>query len=1549
MEALLGCFGSRRRSGCDGPNCLGLRRHGDCSSTVDCVVVLAVGKAARAHAGSIRSISLACFPEEFADADAKVEMENDTLGVLAGFHDVDVCQWLLAMQGGETIGVAMLVPYHDSLYVSSLAVLQQHRKRGIGSLLMRSASAHAAKMGLPALSGSVSGSKHLIRYYTALGGQLQREHAIASDGALVPATRMRAPSGAATAHGVAAPLALEAPAALPPDQGQDVGTADEHDGCSALRLRLDDECQLVYWPDIGLGGSLTQALEAALAASEEQMAPPPEDAGMTSGAGRRQWFVEVSPLGWPGPRRWRHASWRLASEEHTDMVRHVRDVVESAVAATCEVDGVRLRESYNTCLINRYPTGVDAIKWHADDERWYSVGPAADSSDIVIASVSLGAERWFEFRSDPRRVAKEQRRHLRLRLRSGSLLLMAGATQRQWQHSLPRDAGCEDVRYNLTFRRVLTAAEDSRLLSVREPPGQCPPSEGHMSQPQVRPTEPDEPDAEAAMAERARGGPIDVEAASEALARARAQLTRLSERETALPGMPTGALLVERKHARAFCAAFKVATAAVDGRAQQSCRAASSKAGSQARLGAPTAVEGTGEAWLLFPLSTAAAARLPALLAAEAELERLVESGALTFFAGVRRCGGGVGIGVGTSGSAGATATATGGQPRAAGEVCGGCPFTFCELFAGIGGFRLGLEPLGGRCVFASDICPLARETYSLNFGAEGLVGDVIDQYAHSLPPFDVLTAGFPCQPFSQSGKQEGFADSRGRLYLELVRVLVVCQPRAFLFENVPQLAVAAGGWRPIDGSAGAHEGAVAGELLQTMIEAFAGAGYRVSWRLLDSRRWVAQKRLRLYVVGVRSDLADAGISFPSDALPDGVRAPCVRECLEPADAAAVARAALSPQQWARISSDEFCAKSNRSVRSRAIALDGAAPTLIASYRSHALTTKYVCEEADGTARALPRHLTTRECAALMGFPPDFRWPEPRQASRGAPGFGEGEAYKQLGNAVVPPVITAIGEHLLRAASMSPAPRPEPKTPAAAPPAEEVREEGVAVAAAVAVTREAGDATTASAAVEVEEHIQASLVAQVTDGHLSLPAAVPRALRGQPLTFPAELGLASRVTLSSAQLTEIPPALRSSPLPRLLVLDLSYNAIKALPEPAAEWEGLRALVELNLSHNLLKALPAAMQSAARLRTLNLRSNQLREWRQHCAAALAGLSELKRLDLRYNPRLSALDTAALGAVLGPGAAVGERGSPSVLLGAEQGVSIRRGSAYTRAIPGNGPGDGWPTLLAQLTPLSTPAILWRLHSSFGIGTGRPDDDYAAVGSSRDTLLQRLATAYEERAAAMGSTPVAATGHASSRCRREVRHQGASVPEALCDRLLEALRGAKWASQTDRPKVAASGYIVLERESSPRVEGDGDGGGGERRRESAGERRRRAKREQHGALWDAVVALVGHLDPGFAWTGVALSNGFRGSPHVDTYDLSYQWAVSLGDFEGGELCIESAPDEVGVVDTRRKPAKVDGRYIHWVAPWSGEERYSVIIYKTAGEPSPMGPAVHPHGPAK
>jgi site-specific DNA-cytosine methylase len=338
-------------------------------------------------------------------------------------------------------------------------------------------------------------------------------------------------------------------------------------------------------------------------------------------------------------------------------------------------------------------------------------------------------------------------------------------------------------------------------------------------------------------------------------------------------------------------------------------------------------------------------------------------------------------------------------------------------------------------------------------------------------------------------------------LYTECVRVLTVCQPKAFLFENVPALAQLDGGWRAIEGAdqwrnrIPSQHGAVAGGVLSTMLRAFAGAGYDVHWHLLDSRRWVAQKRLRLYIIGFRHDLhvsgfvppcefgpltlggavataedtkppalvvamppheggrppppppmppppmppspvdaeaaargsrgrwSAAGATGATDAAGGAARGwPVLRSCLEPKDSAAVLQCVLTTAQWEKIRSEAFCTKSMRTVELRELLPDEPAPTLISSYhRVASLTSKYVLEEADGSRRELPRFLTPRESARVMGFPESFTWPQPHARKRTCQhAFGEGHIYRQLGNAVCPPVVHAIAEQMLLAMGMAP-------------------------------------------------------------------------------------------------------------------------------------------------------------------------------------------------------------------------------------------------------------------------------------------------------------------------------------------------------------------------------------------------------------------------------------------------------------------------------------------------------------------------------------------------
>lgn len=113
--------------------------------------------------------------------------------------------------------------------------------------------------------------------------------------------------------------------------------------------------------------------------------------------------------------------------------------------------------------------------------------------------------------------------------------------------------------------------------------------------------------------------------------------------------------------------------------------------------------------------------------------------------------------------------------------------FTFVDLFSGIGGFHYGLSQCGGKCVMASDIDPVTVESYSKNFGIVPR-GDIYEIPSEEIPDFDMLCAGFPCQPFSNVGQKGGLEDSRGQLIFQIIRILRDKQPKAFILENVKGL-----------------------------------------------------------------------------------------------------------------------------------------------------------------------------------------------------------------------------------------------------------------------------------------------------------------------------------------------------------------------------------------------------------------------------------------------------------------------------------------------------------------------------------------------------------------------------------------------------------------------------------------------------------------------------------------------------------------------------------------------------------------------------------------
>lgn len=170
--------------------------------------------------------------------------------------------------------------------------------------------------------------------------------------------------------------------------------------------------------------------------------------------------------------------------------------------------------------------------------------------------------------------------------------------------------------------------------------------------------------------------------------------------------------------------------------------------------------------------------------------------------------------------------------------------FKFIDLFAGIGGIRLGFESVGGRCVFSSEFDEDARRTYESNFH-ERPGGDITKINEKDIPDFDVLLAGFPCQAFSIIGKKEGFANETcGTLFFDIERILKEKRPEAFMLENVKNLT--------------SHDGGNTFRIIKSHLE---NLGYRVYQKVLNALDFgLPQKRERIIIAGF---LNDVKFSFP--------------------------------------------------------------------------------------------------------------------------------------------------------------------------------------------------------------------------------------------------------------------------------------------------------------------------------------------------------------------------------------------------------------------------------------------------------------------------------------------------------------------------------------------------------------------------------------------------------------------------------------------------------------------------------------------------------------
>lgn len=343
----------------------------------------------------------------------------------------------------------------------------------------------------------------------------------------------------------------------------------------------------------------------------------------------------------------------------------------------------------------------------------------------------------------------------------------------------------------------------------------------------------------------------------------------------------------------------------------------------------------------------------------------------------------------------GASATAKGGD------------FTFIDLFAGIGGVRIGFEAAGGRCVFTSEWDSFAQKSYAANFRDDHAIhGDITLIDAADVPEHDVLLAGFPCQPFSLAGvskknalgRPHGFeCTTQGTLFFDVARIIAAKRPAVFLLENVKNLA--------------SHDG---GNTLRTILEVLRDQlDYTVTTKIVDGARFVPQHRERILIVGIRKDGGEP-VAFDWDSLelPPIEGGPRLSGILHPADGSeadvddgAYIGAGGKVQSKYTLTDNLWKYLQGYAEKHRAKGNGFGCSVVTAKDRSRTLSARYYKDGSEilisrGKGRN-PRRLTPRECARLMGFPDTFRIE-----------VSDTRAYKQFGNSVVVPLIAHVAATL---------------------------------------------------------------------------------------------------------------------------------------------------------------------------------------------------------------------------------------------------------------------------------------------------------------------------------------------------------------------------------------------------------------------------------------------------------------------------------------------------------------------------------------------------------
>ena len=314
--------------------------------------------------------------------------------------------------------------------------------------------------------------------------------------------------------------------------------------------------------------------------------------------------------------------------------------------------------------------------------------------------------------------------------------------------------------------------------------------------------------------------------------------------------------------------------------------------------------------------------------------------------------------------------------------------FTFIDLFAGMGGFRLAMQEQGGKCVFSSEWNAYSQKTYFSNFG-DMPFGDITKEVTKSYIPkyFDILCAGFPCQPFSIAGvskkkslgRETGFKDkTQGTLFFDVADIISRHRPKAFYLENVKNLT--------------SHD---KGNTFRVIRETLEELNYSLHYQVMDGQTYVPQHRERIMIVGFDKERFHGEEKFEFPEQHEATRS--VKEILDPN---IDSKYTLSDKLWAYLQNyaEKHRAKGN-GFGYGLVDLNGITRTLSARYYKDGSEILIPQGEVKN-----PRRLSPRECARLMGYPDQYRIDR----------VSDVQAYRQCGNSVIVPLITAVSEQIIR-------------------------------------------------------------------------------------------------------------------------------------------------------------------------------------------------------------------------------------------------------------------------------------------------------------------------------------------------------------------------------------------------------------------------------------------------------------------------------------------------------------------------------------------------------